>query len=174
MAYKSIAISGQIASGTSTAAKNVAEVTGLEFKSAGDFFRKYAIDHNIPLYDKEQIPDDIEREVDGRLTEITKQGGYVVDAHYIGYFTKTDPDILKVLLLCAEDERYKRALEREHTHTETVEEIKKREEGLDKKFRKIYSDEYYLNPQFFDIVVDTTNSTPQVTTQKIVSKFNEG
>ena len=171
MKYKSIVISGQIASGTSTAAQNVAKQLGLEYKSAGDFFRKYVIAHNIPLYDKEQIPDDVEREVDGRLTEIAKQGGHVIDAHYIAFFTRTDPEILRVLLLCTNEQRYKRAQEREHTHTETVEEIKKREQGLDKKFRKLYANENYLNPKFFDLVVDTTNTSQEEVAQKIIERF---
>src|SRR5574338_594149 len=124
MAYKSIAISGQIASGTSTAAKNVAQALGFQYESAGDFFRKYVLSHNIPLYDKAQIPDDVEREVDGRLLETAKKGEYVIDGHYIGYFTKDDPEVLKVLLLCQDDVRFKRALKRTHTHAETIEEIK--------------------------------------------------
>lgn len=173
MKYKSIVISGQIASGTSTAAQNVARRLGLEYKSAGDFFRKYVIDHNIPLYDKEQIPDDVEREVDGRLTEIAKQGGHVIDAHYIGFFTRTDPEILRVLLLCQADERYKRAQEREHTHTETIEEIEKREEGLDAKFRKLYANDNFLNPKFFELVIDTTNTSQEEVSQKIINKFKE-
>lgn len=171
MAYKSIAISGQIASGTSTAAKNVAQELGLEYESAGDFFRKYVLDHNIPLYDKAQIPDDVEREVDGRLLETAKRGGVVIDGHYIGYFTKDDPDILKVLLLCQNDVRIKRALNRVHTHTETAQEIKKREDGLDAKFRKLYAQENFLNPRFFDLVIDTTNIREQEVTNKIKEAY---
>lgn len=173
MSYKSIVISGQIASGTSTAAQNVAKKLGLGYESAGDFFRKYALEHNIPLYDKEQIPDTIDREVDAKLTDLAKNGGYVIDAHYIGFFTRLDPEILRVLLICASDQRYKRAQERQHTHTETIEEIKKRDAGLDAKFRKLYADENYLNPRFFDLVIDTTNTPQEEVTEQITSKFKE-
>jgi len=173
MKYNSLVISGQIASGTSTAAKNVAEKLNLKYESAGEFFRKYALEHNIPLYDKARIPDDLDRQIDAKLTELAKNGGYSIDGHYIAYFTKDDPEVLKVLLTCENNERFKRALARKHTHTETVEEIKKREVGLDKKFRKLYANEDYIDPKFFDLKIDTTNTSQQEVSEKIINKFKE-
>lgn len=171
MKYKSIAISGQIASGTSTAAKSVAEKLNLKYESAGDFFRKYVLKHNIPLYDKEQIPDELDCEIDKKLAELAKSNGYSIDAHYIGYFTKDSPKVLRILLTCDDEVRLKRAQARTHTHTETPKEIKKREDGLDKKFRKLYADEDYLDPKFFDLIIDTTNKSKEEVTEKIVGKF---
>jgi len=172
MKYRSIIISGPIASGTSTAAKAVAEKLNLPYHSAGDFFRQYVIDHNIPLHDKAQIPDDIEQKIDEELTQKAKEGA-VIDSHYAGYFNRDNENVLKVLLTCDEDVRIKRALSRKHTHTETPEEIKKREEGLDKKFRKLYADENYLDPKFFDLEIDTTNLPIEKTAEKIIEKFRE-
>ncbi|MBI3342216.1 cytidylate kinase family protein [Candidatus Curtissbacteria bacterium] len=173
MAYTSITLSGPIASGTSTAAKTLAEKHNLKYISAGDFFRQYVAEHNIPLYDKAKIPDNLDEEVDAELTELATGGGYVIDAHYIGYFTKDSPRVLKVLLTCDYEIRISRALSRSHTHQETEEEIKLREEGLDKKFRKLYADENYLNPEFFDLVVDTTNTQPEDVVDQITSKFSQ-
>ncbi|MEK7580804.1 MAG: cytidylate kinase family protein [Patescibacteria group bacterium] len=170
--YRSIVISGQIASGTSTAAKNVAQKLNLKYESAGDFFRKYALEHNIPLYDKAQIPDNVDQEADAKLAELAKSGGWVIDAHYLGYFTKDNPEVLKVLLKCEDKERFKRALARHHTHAETVEEIKKREVGLDAKFKKLYSNEDYLDPKFFNLQIDTTNKPEEEVLKQIVDKFN--
>mgnify|MGYP003395013422 CR=1 FL=1 len=173
MSYTSIAISGQIASGTSTAAKSAASALNLKYESAGDFFRAYMLENNFPLWDKSKIPDDLDQEIDEKLTALAKEGGYVVDAHYIGYFTKDMPNVLRVLLACESQERYKRAISRHHTHTETIEEIKKREDGLDSKFRKLYADEFYIDPKFFDLKIDTTNTTPDEVKEKIVAKFKE-
>ncbi len=173
MKYKSIIISGPIASGTSTAAKTVSEKLGLPYQSAGDFFRQYMIDHNIPLHDKEQIPDDIEKKIDDELTRKAERGA-VIDSHYAGYFNRDRENVLKVLLTADEGVRIQRALKRIHTHTETAEEINKREEGLDKKFRKLYADENYLDPKFFDCVIDTANSSIGETVDKIVNKFIKG
>lgn len=172
MPYKSIAISGQIAAGTSTAAKSAAEKLYLKYESAGDFFRKYMIDHNIPLHDKEQIPDELDREIDEKLTNLAISGGYSIDAHYIGFFTKNDPEILKVLLTCEDQQRYKRAQARTHTHLESDEDIKMRELGLDKKFRKLYANENFLDPKFFDLVIDTTGKSKENVADQIVKSFS--
>jgi cytidylate kinase len=175
MKYTSIAISGQIAAGTTTAGRNVSKVLGLKFESAGDFFRKYALDHNIPLHEKSKIPDELDQEVDHELTVLAEKGGIVIDAHYIGYFTKDLPHVLKVLLTCDYEIRIKRALDRVHTHAETEEEIRLREEGLDQKFRKLYApQENYLDPRFFDLVIDTTNTTQEEVAEKIINKFKSG
>lgn len=172
MAYRSIAISGPVASGTTTAAKNLAQKLNLEYHSAGDFFRKYMLDHNIPLYAKEKIPDELDRKIDKELTDLAASAkGVVIDAHYAGYFNRDDPAVLKVLLTCDQKERYLRATTRTHTHTETAEDVKKREEGLDKKFRKLYADEDYLNPQWFDLIIDTTHTKPEDVVEQISKKI---
>ena len=171
MAYTSITLSGQIASGTSTTAKALAQKLNLKYESAGDFFRQYAIEKNIPLHDKAQIPDDLDQEIDRKLTSLAQKGGVVVDAHYIGYFTSEMPSVLKVLLTCDYETRIKRALSRAHTHQETEEEIKLREKGLDDKFRKLYADEDFLDPKFFDLVIDTTNTTVDEVAAQIFSTF---
>lgn len=173
MSYKSIAISGQIASGTSTTAKALAEKLNLKYESVGDFFRKYMLENNIPLHDKSKIPDKLDRKIDHNLTKLADAGGVVIDGHYFGYFTKDMPQVLKVLLTCDYKTRIERALTRTHTHTETEEEIKLREDGLDKKFRKLYADENFLDPKFFDLIINTTIIPEEKVVGEIVSKFNE-
>lgn len=170
MKYRSIVISGSIASGTSTAAKTLSEKLILPYRSAGDFFRQYMIDNNIPLYAKDQIPDGLDKKIDEDLTKLVQKGA-VVDSHYAGYFNRNEPQVLKVLLTCEDQARYQRVRQRVHTHTETVEDIKKREEGLDKKFRKLYANENHLDPKFFDLVIDTTNTTKEEIPEKILKKF---
>lgn len=173
MKYTSITVSGSIASGTSTAAKALADKLNLKYVSAGDFFRQYVTDHNIPLHDKSQIPDNLDEEVDAELTELAVGGEYVIDAYYIGYFTKDSPQVLKVMLTCDYKTRIDRALARTHTHIETEEEIKLRESGIDAKFRKLYAAENFLDPKFFDLVIDTTNTTPEEVVSRISQKFRE-
>lgn len=168
--YKSVVISGPIASGTTTAAQATAKALNLPYRSAGDFFRKYALEHNIPLHAKEKIPDEIEMKIDEELTKLAKEGA-VIDSHYAGYFNRDNPEVLKVLLIADEKVRITRALERIHTHKETEEEIKKREKAHQAKFEKLYSKENHLDPKFFDLVIDTTNTTPQEVVNQILKKF---
>lgn len=169
--YRSIAISGQIAAGSTTTAKALAQKLHLQYHSAGDFFRKYSLEHNIPLYDKAQIPDELDQKIDHQLASLTDHGGVVIEADYIGYFTRNMPHVLRVLLTCDEKVRIKRALLRKHTHTETEEEIKLRERGLDAKFRKLYAAENFLDPKFFDLMIDTTNTPPEEVVEIIIDRF---
>lgn len=171
MKYTSIVISGPIAAGTSTAAKALAQKLNLQYRSAGDFFRQYMLDHNIPLYDKSQIPDELDKKIDEELTALAQKGGVVVDADYIGYFVKNMPQVLKILLTCNYQIRIKRALLRTHTHKETEAEIKMRQEGLYQKFHKLYSSEDYLNPKFFNLVIDTGNTSKEEVVNRIAEKF---
>lgn len=172
MKFTSIAISGTIASGTSTTAKALAQKLNLEYHSAGDFFRQYAIDNNIPLHDKAQIPDNLDQKIDNELAELANNGEVVVDAHYIGYFTRDMPHVLRVLLTCDYKTRIDRSRSRTHTHTETEEEIKLREEGLDKKFRKLYANESFLDPKFFDLIIDTSNTNQNDVVKEIIEEFS--
>ncbi|MBI2012708.1 cytidylate kinase family protein [Candidatus Curtissbacteria bacterium] len=97
----------------------------------------------------------------------------MIDSLYTGYFTRDMPHVLKVLLTCDEKVRIKRALERTHTHKETAEDVRKRDEAHDAKFRKLYADENFLDPNFFDLVIDTTDTKVDEVAQKIIDKFGE-
>src|SRR3989344_3876075 len=166
MKYHSIVISGPVASGSTTAAKLLSQKLKIPYKSAGDFFRKYMIKNNIPLPQKEKIPDDVEKKIDDELTQLANNKSIIIDGLYTGYFARNNPQVLKVLLTCNEDERIKRALSRTHTHKETAEDVKKRDAAHDAKFRKLYADENFLDPKFFDLVIDTTKTRPNEVTNK--------
>ena len=172
MIYHSITISGPVASGSTTTAKVLSEQLKIPYKSAGDFFRKYMSEHNIPLPEKEKVPDDIERKIDEELTSLAASDKpIIIDSLYIGYFTRNMPHVLKVLLACDESVRIQRALKRTHTHKETGEDVKRRDRAHDLKFRKLYADENFLDPKFFDLVIDTTNTSVEKVVQNIIAKF---
>jgi len=167
MKYRNIVISGDVGTGTTTLGKNLAEKLGWQFLSAGEFFRNYAKEHNIPLWNKAAIPDDFEREVDTNLTQKLKNDkNFVVEGHYAAWFARDLPDVLRILLTCDREVANLRMLKREHTHVESVEEIEKRREGLFAKFKKLYSQENYEDPKLYNLVLDTTNSTIEETLQE--------
>jgi len=171
MKYKSIVISGPVASGSTTAAKLLSQKLKIPYKSAGDFFREYMLSHNIPLPQKEKIPDDVEKKVDEELTELANNKSIIIDGLYTGYFARENPQVLKVLLTCDEEERIRRALERIHTHKETAEDVKRRDAAHDAKFRKLYADENFLDPKFFKLVIDTTKTKPEEVSDRIIEEF---
>lgn len=170
--YISITISGPVAAGTTSAAKTLAEKLNLEYRSAGEFFRKYSKEHNIPLPNKEEIPDGVERSLDEELTALLKSNKpVVVDGLYAGYFAKDMPDVLKIKLTASEDIRIKRALKR--SQDETAEDVKRRDEAHDLKFRKLYANKDFLDSKFFNLIIDNSNLTPEEVVAKIAEKFKE-
>ena len=172
MKYRSIAISGPIAAGSTTTAKLLSKKLDIPYKSAGAFFRLYMRKHNIPLPEKEKVPDDIERKVDRELTDLIAQDKpIIIDGLYIAYFARNMPHVLKVLLTCDEKVRIDRALSRTHTHQETAQDVRRRDAAHDAKFRKLYADENFLDPKFFDLVIDTTNTTKEEVVEQISGKF---
>ena len=172
MPYRSIVLSGPVASGTTTAATNLSKKLGLGLHIAGDFFRSYMLKSNIPLPNKEEIPDEIDRKVDKELTNLLASNKrVVVDGLYYGYFCRDMPHVLKVLMTAAKEERIKRALARSHTHKETATDVRKRDKAHDLKFRKLYANENFLDPKFFDLVLDTTNTPQEEIARKIVDRF---
>ncbi len=172
MTYCSIAISGPVASGSTTAARVLSQKLKIPYKSAGDFFRLYMLKHNIPLPEKEKVPDDVERKVDKGLTDlIASKKPIIIDGLYIAYFARNMPHVLKVLLTADEDVRIQRALTRTHTHKETEKDVLQRDRAHDLKFRKLYADENFLDEKFFDLVIDTTDTNQEEVAKQIINRF---
>src|SRR3989304_8889279 len=170
--YRSIAISGPIAAGSTSTAKLLSEKLKIPYKVAGNFFRDYMQKHNIPLPEKEKVPDEVERKVDSELSDlISSKKPIIIDGLYITYFARNMPHVLKVLLTCDERVRIVRALTRTHTHKETSEDVKRRDTAHDAKFRKLYADEKFLDPKFFDLVINTTKTRPEDVSDTIIKEF---
>lgn len=173
MSYRNIVVSGDVGTGTTTLAKSLSEKLNFKYLSAGDFFRRYALEHEIPLWNKELVPDKIDREIDFSFAKKMKnENGVVFDSHYGGWFARDLSDVFKILLTCDPEVAEQRIITRDHTHQETVEEVQKRRAGIIAKFKKLYSDDNYEDPKIFNLVIDTTNSSPKETLNKVLEKFN--
>lgn len=172
MKFRNIVVAGDVGTGTTTLAKSLSEKLGWKYIAAGDFFRAYALEHNLELWNKAAVPDEIEKEIDtGLINKLKKESGWVVDSHYAGWFVRDRKDIFKILLTCERHVATRRMQEREHTHTETAEEIEKRRAGLYAKFKKLYSEENYEDPSFFDLVIDTTKVSAEETLTQVLKSL---
>lgn len=172
--YKNIVVAGDVGTGTTTLAKNLAGQLGWKVISIGDFFRNYASANKIPLWNKSLVPDEFERSIDNQIIEQMRNGEKTVfDTHYGGWFAREMKNIFKILLVCDRKVATKRMLSRSHTHDETPEEIEKRREGLYAKFKKLYGEDNYENPELFDLVIDTTDTTSEETLNQALRKLND-
>lgn len=173
--FRNIVVCGDVGTGTTTLAKNLAKKLGWQYLSAGDFFRAYHKGHNLPLWNKAAIPDELDRKIDYEfLDKMKKETGVVFDSHYGGWFSKDLPDVFRILLVCDKEKATKRILNRQHTHKETPEEIEERRRQIQAKFKKLYSSDNYEDPKLFHLVIDTTKTMVEETIQKAYGKFLKG
>lgn len=172
MKYRNIVIAGDVGTGATTLATALAEKLGWKFISTGEFFRSYALENDLKLWDKESVPDEVDRRVDQKFLELMRsESGYIFDTHYGAYFTRDMPDIFKILLTCDRSIATQRMLSRESSHHETAEEIEKRRAGLYAKFRKLYGKDNYEDPKFFNLVIDTSTISPEKTLETALGKI---
>lgn len=173
MKYKNIVISGDVGTGTSTLAKGLATKLGWEHLSAGDIFRPYFKEKNIPLWNKSKIPDSFDKEIDnGFLEKMKTSNDIVFDSHYGGWFARDLDRVFKILLTTDKEVATKRIIDRQHTHKETSKEIEMRRKQLGNKFKKIYSSDNYEEPKYFHLVIDTTHIGVEETINKSLRAFN--
>lgn len=172
MKYKNIVISGDVGTGTSTLAKGLAMKLSWEYLSAGDIFRHYFKKQKIPLWNKSEIPDSFDKEIDTKFLEKLKNDEHIVfDSHYGGWFARDLDSVFRILLTADKEVSAKRIIERQHTHQETSKEIVKRRNELQVKFKKLYSDDNYEDPKYFNLVIDTTHTGVEETINKSIEAF---
>ncbi len=172
--YINIIVCGDIGTGTTTLSKGLAEKLDWKHLSAGNFFREYAKKHNIPLWDKSRVPDDVDKKVDNEfLDKMKNEKKLVFDSHYGGWFAKDLNDVLRILLVCDKEVAEQRIISRESDHKETAADIEKRRQGLRTKFKKLYSDADYEDPKYFHLIINTTKTDIPSALEISLKKFRE-
>jgi len=171
-----ITISGFPGSGKSTVGKLLAKKLDYEYLSIGDLRGKIAIKHNLTIDqlnkigEKESWTDD---EVDQELRRIGKEeDNYVIDTR-IGYHFI--PDSVKVFLdadIETGAERIfkgpRRPDEKKYSSIGALKgELKQRIKSDKKRYKKWY-DIDFTDKSNYDIVIDTTDLTPDEVVKKIL------
>ncbi len=157
--FINIAISGDIGSGTSTLTKDLADKLGWEYVNAGDFFRDWHKQNNIPLEQTEKIPAELDRQIDFGFQERMKTDLKIIfESHLAGWLAKDVTHTYKILLTTNFSEAVKRVSSREKI---TIEKAKhqtlQRTVSLNDKFKQLYGVENTYNPMMFNLIVNTTN-----------------
>ena len=177
-----ITLSGVPGSGKSTVAKLVAKELGFRHYSAGDFMREIAGKRGLSLLELGRAAEkdhSIDQELDKRTTELGKrEDDFVMDSRLAYHFI---PDSFKVFLEVDDREAAKRVfsdirkkkegrkVEKESTTpAATLAAIKKRRKSEELRYRKYYNLNPYDEKQY-DIVIDTTRTTPDKVVGKVVT-----
>lgn len=170
-----ITISGIGGVGKGTTAKLLTKKLGYQKMSGGDFFRQMAKDLNMNIYQFDQFvrknPD-----YDERLDKIQEEFGknnndFVLESRIGWYFV---PDSFKIKLICEENERIKRISQRDGGDLEKIKkEEDKRLTSANERYKKLYGIEDFRNNSHFDLIVNTTENSPEEIVQIILDEMKK-
>lgn len=172
-----ITIGGKAGSGKTTVAKLLAKRLNLKYYSIGKIQRAIAKKRGITILElsrvEEQNPE-IDKEIDEKQKELAKEDNFVLDSRLGAFFIKNS---IKVFLDANEFVRAKRILkdkrvaENNKNLKEVIKNMRQREESEKRRYKSYYNINCY-NKNYYDIVIDTTNLTPEEVVTKIIKKLN--
>lgn len=174
MKYKNIAISGDIGTGKTTLAKKLSEKLGWKHTNAGDYFRAWHKENNIPLNETEKIPPEKDKELDFGFQKLMKDEEHTIfESRLAGYLAKDFEDVFKVLCIADLEVAIKRAgIRDEVSDDEAKQNVSIRSKALKEKFKKLYGVDDYLDPKYFDLVIDSTTNSPEENLEIVLEKLS--
>lgn len=153
-----IAISGPPGCGKTTYAKRLAKDLGLDYLSAGMFFRTLAKQRGMSLEEFSRLAEKdptIDLEIDRMTLEAGLKGGVVVEGHLVAWVLRYVADV-KIYITAPLHVRVRRIAEREGRDlSEVLRETIVREQSNWSRFREYYGYDV-TDLSFFDLVVDNT------------------
>lgn len=157
--YKNIALSGDVGTGTTTLGKNLAATLGWEHTNAGAYFRAWHREKGIPLEQVEAIPEEVDRELDQRFKDdMSSKEHHVFESHLAGWLAKDLALTYKILCIADERVTMERIAARESWSLEdAIKYSTQRTQGLNQKFDRLYGVSDPYQPDWFDLVIDTTD-----------------
>ncbi len=174
--HRAVTVSGKIAVGTTTLAKNLARFLNWEHINAGAIQRQYDRGHHINENKQGAFSrsDSHEREMDALTKKILSEKEKIIyEAWLSGFMAQGIPKVLKVLLICSEEAiRVDRVVNRDNISVDEAKQwMRQREEENIKKWKKLYGDYDFWNPKYYDLVIDTYRSGPLETVGKVLDKL---
>lgn len=172
--YKKIAISGLICTGKTSLFWGLQEKLIWPTFSASQFFRDYSRTHHLLLEKAEEQSETLTRKVDHRMAEMLKgSGNILIEGWMAGIMADNYPDVLKILLTCQDQVRIKRFAAREKiSEKEAAFHIREREKNLFKILAKIYHRNDFVNPQNYNLVIDTTTISVDMLVRQVLTKVS--
>lgn len=177
MKYRTVTVSGEIASGTTTLARGLAIRLGWEYINMGEYFRQYCREHNLPLQETEWQNDEVHLKMDRRLRWKLSNGvkNLIAEGWLAGFMAQGIAGVLKVLLVAPLRVRVERFMKRERvSEVEARLHIQRRTEENVKKWRRIYAKGQkidFFGADLYDVVIDTSRVSELETLDEISLKL---
>ena len=172
-----ITISGFPGSGKTTVSEILKEKIGLNYIYSGDIFRNKAQEYKMSLEEFgkycEKNPE-IDRELDDFQLKILKKGDVIVEGRIAGWIAyKNNIPSVKILLTADLQTRAERIVKRERGDINyRKKEILKREKSENLRYKKYY-DIDMNETSIYDLIIDTSNKTPEEIVNIILNKIKK-
>ena len=172
-----ITISGTPGSGKSTVARLLEKKLKIEYIYSGKIFRKLAEEHNMTLEEFgkycEKNPK-IDCELDDRQVEILKGKDVILEGRLSGWLAyKNKISAIKIMLDTSIKTRAERIVEREDGDVEIrKQEIIKREKSEAKRYKEYYGIDL-KDRSIYDLVIETSDKTPERIVELILEKIKQ-
>lgn len=175
MKYSKITISGKICTGKTTLFKKLEKKLGWSTFMTGQLFRDHVKKNKLNLEQVEEQNETLTKKIDYLVRDmIYAPGNLIVDGWMSGIMANHLKDVLKILLICKDNIRYKRFAAREKIHfNEAKKKVEKRQSNWFIKLKKIYKRNDFIDPKNYDLILDTSNITSQAVLKKVLQKINE-
>ncbi|HDD57465.1 MAG TPA: cytidylate kinase [Thermoplasmatales archaeon] len=172
-----ITISGAPGSGTTTVAKILRDQLKIKYVYAGEIFRKEAERYGMSLQDFgkycEEHPE-IDKKLDELQKKILKKGNVILEGRIAGWIAhRNNIPALKVLIEADEKTRVERIIKRESgDFEEKRREMLEREQSEAKRYKNYYGIDVG-DKSIYDLVIDSTNKTPEEVASIIISNVRK-
>lgn len=174
--YRNVTVSGGIAVGTSTLAKNLERILGWKYVNAGEIQRQYDRQNNLNenAHGAVQRSDEHEREIEDMTKKMLSEENHIVyEAWLSGFVARDMKDVLKVLLVCSNEAiRVDRVVNRDKVSIDEAKHIiKTRQSENIEKWKKLYGDHDFFDSKKYDLVIDTYSSGQMETVGIVLDKL---
>jgi cytidylate kinase len=171
-----ITISGRPGAGKTTIAKFLSKKLNYDFISVGNLQGKIALERGITinqLMERAKQDKSIHLEMDNKIKELGKEkDNFIIEGWIAFHFI---PNSFKIFLEVNEETGAKRIFHdkredepNQESLEKTQEKIRERVSNVRNSFKKYYGIDFLAKSQY-DLVIDTTNKTPEQIVEKINS-----
>lgn len=176
MKYSKITIAGKVCTGKTTLLRLLEKKLNWPTFLTGKLFRQYAAEQGLTLETADEQTESLTKKVDYKMRDLLKSpGNLIVDGWMSGIMANKNPEVLKVLLVCRDDIRYKRFAKREDiSFSEAKEKVEDRQNNWFYKIEEIHAvkKETLNDENTYDFVIDTSYITPQAVARRVLDRLN--